>query len=485
MECTVCAIGSMPPTTSLADQSLSFALERPLGMIVCHICRKVWLFYRAQECNLTPQGIIYQLAKANGGLGVILEHRYYGESFPVPDLSTENLRFLTTDQSLADTTYFANNIVFPGLENENLTAKDAPYIAYGGSYAGAYVSFLRKLYPETWFGAISSSGVTNAQWDYWQYYAPIAQYGPQSCINLTQTLTNVMDNVIFNNRSYLAELKQLFNLQDVQDDADFTSATSSSLGGWQSRNWDPVVNSRSFDRYCGNISSDTLVHPSSQGYEAVAEELIAAGGYADQAAALAPHLLNWAGYVNFSTVQSVVRSGENISEYFSTQNSSFYAQDDITQTWRAWPYQYCTQWGYLQVGSTVPEDQLPLISRTITLEYASTICRDAFNLMEPAKTEEINQYGGFTISYPRLAQLGGQTDPWRPTTPVADPYLNTPSTTSEPRILIEGAVHHWDENGLFPNETTATLPPAPVKDAQSQEAAFVQEWLSEWQARRR
>jgi len=34
-----------------------------------------------------------------------------------------------------------------------------------------------------------------------------------------------------------------------------------------------------------------------------------------------------------------------------------------------------------------------------------------------------------------------------------------------------------DENGLFPNETTAELPPLPVADAQMQEREFVLAWM--------
>ena len=98
------------------------------------------------------KGIVAQLAKATNGIGVILEHRYYGTSFPTPDLSTENLRFLTTEQALADTAYFAKNVKFEGLEDQKLNAPDVPYIAYGGSYAGAFVAFLRILYPDVYFG---------------------------------------------------------------------------------------------------------------------------------------------------------------------------------------------------------------------------------------------------------------------------------------------------------------------------------------------
>jgi hypothetical protein len=85
------------------------------------------------------KGIVNQLAKATHGIGVILEHRYYGTSFPVPDLSVENMRFLTTEQALADAAYLAENIVFEGLEDLDLTAEDTPWIVYGGSYAGAFV----------------------------------------------------------------------------------------------------------------------------------------------------------------------------------------------------------------------------------------------------------------------------------------------------------------------------------------------------------
>lgn len=39
-----------------------------------------------------------------------------------------------------------------------------------------------------------------------------------------------------------------------------------------------------------------------------------------------------------------------------------------------------------------------------------------------------------------------------------------------------------DENGLFPNETTANLPPAPVAHAQAAEASFVRAWLKDFKS---
>lgn len=51
-----------------------------------------------QETQLT-KSVIQILMKATDGLGVILENRFYGRSFPLANSSTDNLRYLTTDQS--------------------------------------------------------------------------------------------------------------------------------------------------------------------------------------------------------------------------------------------------------------------------------------------------------------------------------------------------------------------------------------------------
>ena len=164
------------------------------------------------------KGILAQLAQATHGIGVVLEHRYYGASFPTPDLSTESLRFLTTDQALADEAYFAQHVVFKGLEDKNLTAPSVAYIGYGGSYAGAFNAFLRKLYPDIFWGAISSSGVTEAIYDYWQYYEPIRAYGPPDCISIQQKLTHVVDNILIGRKDdtkTIQQLKTVFGLPNV------------------------------------------------------------------------------------------------------------------------------------------------------------------------------------------------------------------------------------------------------------------------------
>lgn len=84
--------------------------------------------------------------------------------------------------------------------------------------------------------------------------------------------------------------------------------------------------------------------------------------------------------------------------------------------------------------------------------------------------------------------IDGEWDPWRPATAHASPFnetcFNRTNTVSEPFILIDEAVHHWDENGLFPNETVNTppdfFPPPAIKNTQTEELQFVTEWMAEW-----
>ncbi|KAK2758819.1 hypothetical protein FQN54_003511 [Arachnomyces sp. PD_36] len=427
------------------------------------------------------KGILGQLAKATRGVGVVLEHRYYGTSVPTPDMSTENLRFLTTDQALADTAYFAKNVVFDGMTDLDLTAPNVPYIAYGGSYAGAFVSFLRKLYPDVFFGAISSSGVTKAIWDYWEYYEPVRLNAPEKCVATQQALIDVVDGILLrqDDSDIISDMRDVFGVSGLTHDDDFANLLSLGIGGWQSRNWDPAMNDPSFDYYCGNITTEDPLYPATAELRPTVEDIISVGGGVDDDK-FTTQFLNWIGYVNASSVAPCHRSNQTDDQCFTSHNSTFYKQDDIAQQWRSWPYQYCTEWGYLQTGSGVPEDQLPLISRALDIEYLSTICREAFGIDEPADVEIINKHGGFNISYPRLAIIDGEADPWKEATPHASAARPRESTTSEPFILIPGAVHHWDENGLFPNETTPELPPPEVRETQEDIIEFVKEWLKEW-----
>ncbi|KAF2465344.1 peptidase S28 [Lindgomyces ingoldianus] len=430
----------------------------------------------ADRLPFLQKGIVAQVTQATGGLGVILEHRYYGTSFPVHDLSVENMRFLSTEQALAEIDYFARNVEFEGIDHD-MTAPRTPWIVYGGSYAGAQAAFLRVVYPETFFGAISSSGVTKAIYDYWEYFEPIRQFAPPDCVKGTQLVVDVVDKILMgNNTDKIAELKAAFGLGRVSNNKDFVNVLTNGIYGWQSTNWDPDTNWPGFFEYCTNMTT-TLLDDSYQSLRPTVQDLLLTAGYKNDTG-LENIMLNAIGYFGVNFV-SVCKS-EDQNECFTLNNATYYQQDDISQyAWRSWDYQVCTEWGYIQTGNT-PPDIMPLVSRLLDIPYLTAFCVDAFNISTPSDVSKVNKYGAFDIEYPRLAIIGGNADPWRPATPLADAAKKRTSTTEKPVLEIAHGVHHWEENGIFPNQTTPILPPYQIVYAQEFVKNFVVEWLKDW-----
>lgn len=62
---------------------------------------------------LTNKTITGLFAEAIGGAVVLVEHRYWGNSSPYQNLTTENLQYLTLENSIADFTHFAQTVDFP------------------------------------------------------------------------------------------------------------------------------------------------------------------------------------------------------------------------------------------------------------------------------------------------------------------------------------------------------------------------------------
>lgn len=293
------------------------------------------------------KGLLAQMAEATGGIAVVLEHRYYGTSYPVPDLSTENFRFLTTEQAMADEAYFASNIQFPGLEEHgDLTAKTTPYIGYGGSYAGAFSAFLRVQYPDIFWGTISSSGVTKAIDDYWQYYQAIVEYAPPDCVASHRALVSFLDGILIGKKHLSTELKTVFDMQNVTYDDDFATAiTVNPIAGWQSLNWDPAVSSHKFYSYCSNITSADILYPGTESKRSAVEKLIEESD--SEADVNVNSILNVIGYTNLTQVSKQVSSDKTQDQYFgNARDATHNSLTSIEEAaWKSWPYQYCTEWG--------------------------------------------------------------------------------------------------------------------------------------------
>jgi hypothetical protein len=75
-------------------------------------------------------------------------------------LSLEYLPYLTTRQALADAVVVANTVSYQN------TSCGCTWFAFGGSYSGALSAWFKAVYPDLVWGAMSSSGVVNAVYEF-------------------------------------------------------------------------------------------------------------------------------------------------------------------------------------------------------------------------------------------------------------------------------------------------------------------------------
>ncbi|KDR82923.1 hypothetical protein GALMADRAFT_238593 [Galerina marginata CBS 339.88] len=423
-------------------------------------------------------GIVEILARATGGVGVILEHRYYGESVPVSNFSTDALRFLNNDQSAADSANFLKNVKFSGID-EDLTAPGTPWIYYGGSYAGARAAHMKILYPEIVWGAIASSAVTHAALENWQYMDIIREAADPKCADHLVNSIGRIDSILANDRPFFTrQLKNLFGLGGLEHDEDFVSVLESPLGSWQAKCWDPEVGSTRFDEFCksldstfGSVTASSLELPFEHPDRMVQLE----DGFAVDIS-----IINYGKWIK---KHFVTRCPDEftVEECFGTFDDEKYRDTGIDQDWRLWLFQVCTEWGYF---TTAPPDQnmSRIVSRLLTLGYESKICKQAFppgkHFTVPSlpNVTAVNALGDFWIEADRLAIIDGEVDPWRPNTPHSDDAEDREDTVLRPFKLIPNGVHHYDEYGL----ANLLEEPPEIRKIHAEMISFVTSWLKDW-----
>lgn len=83
------------------------------------------------------------IAQQENGATILIEHRFFGESNPINDQSTDSLALLTIDQAIQDLVYFAENVKLPMPGGDAVTPKQAPWVLVGGSYSGALTAWTK------------------------------------------------------------------------------------------------------------------------------------------------------------------------------------------------------------------------------------------------------------------------------------------------------------------------------------------------------
>ncbi|KAM3089064.1 hypothetical protein ACMFMG_000682 [Clarireedia jacksonii] len=445
---------------------------KPGGPVYLYIGGETNAQYRFSNLQT---GIIQILMEATNGLGIILENRYYGQSWPFNTSTTDQLAYLTNQQTIADNVYFAQHITLPGV-NSSIKAPDTKWILYGGSLAGGQTALSVKLYPEVFFGGIAASAPVKTVVGYPEWYNPIQKYAPQDCVASINGIIDKMDHLVSTNNTHaIQQLKSIFGLGELKDIRDFAMTIGFPIGGpmnypmgtWQELNWNLAYSSDDFWNFCSNVTN--MDAP-----EAITEVDYALANYTGGEPWT--NLGNYANYIKTALIPSCGGAPIDSTACFGTQNQTYWA-DISNGAGRSYLYTTCLELGAYQAA---PKTGPSLISRVLQPEYTQQWCTWAFppgkfNALPPVVNTTLwNQYGGFNFSAPRLAFIDGASDVW------LDLCYHSHNATSprissdlHPEYLITGAGHHWDSYGI---KNISAEPPF-IQQAHLWEIRTVKKWL--------
>ncbi|KAF2265504.1 hypothetical protein CC78DRAFT_185923 [Lojkania enalia] len=394
--------------------------------------------YDVGEANAEPNALFRlqnetsffkQMVDKYNGLGIVWEHRYYGNSTPGPiDINTppEVFRWLTTEQSLADVDRFAKQFERKNI-NYTLTPDKTPWIFVGGSYPAMRAAFMRDKYPNTIFAGFASSAPTQAKTDMSVYFEPVwdgmNHYGWGNCTRDIQAAVRYMDRLM-ERPATAAKLKEQFLGLGAASNSNptFADALVVIFYLWQSYGVEGGKNS--LRNFCDWIETDPATKKTApaKGWAA-----IKGANYT---------VSRWAEYPYFTdmvnTYLETKCSGDLTQKGNCDLNRKFTDPSSI-----AWTWQYCTQWGYFQSANLGPHQ---LISKYNSLIHQKDICHRQFPTATAPlfpqwpRTDLTNRvFGGWDLRPSNLYWSGGEFDPWRTLSPLSgEPWAPHPRAFTKP-----------------------------------------------------
>ncbi|KAF9077060.1 serine carboxypeptidase S28-domain-containing protein [Rhodocollybia butyracea] len=398
---------------------------------------------------LTNGTINGQIAQQQNGSTIVLEHRYYGLSNPVPNLSGKNLRYHTIHQAIEDLVYFANNVDLPQMNGAGLSPATAPWILIGGSYSGALTSWTMVNHPDVFWAGYASSAVVEAILDYWSYFEIIREFMPANCSADIAVVIAYVDEV--------------FSSSDTLTHLDDVAGVRNNLWDWQSLQPETGPGAKFFES-CDALEVKNGVNAPATGW------------------GLENALSAWGSFWNSSYIDFLCGE-EGVVDCLGTYNpnSTYFTSTALDNADRSWTWIICNEVGFLQEGPPPAGDLSAIVTRIVQPDYDIRQCAYMFSdvFASPADVPtaagiaNVNSaYKGWNISVDRLFFANGQRDPWRASTVSAD-GVDRPSTETQP-IAIGNGFHTSDlltANGRVDPTVLAV---------QNEALAYMKIWLAEW-----
>ncbi|KAJ1444099.1 peptidase S28 [Ochromonadaceae sp. CCMP2298] len=411
-----------------------------------------------ESCSrLTDHMYAYQLAEQHKALLVDVEHRFYGQSYPTPDMSTENLRFLSADQALADLARIIGHI------KTSLSTPSSRIVTIGGSYPGCLSAWFRLKYPSVTAGSIASSAPLLATTNFGAYMDVVGQslihFGGQGCFDAMRAAAESVAALALQAHPFgkvdgvngggfvkgskgVAQLQQDFSTcSDITSSLDMAVFMSDLMGNVQG-----TVQYNNEHAGTANVTDICAVMTQSSDY-----------------------------YANFVELQSQYRAAAGQQcEDASWADTVTYLSDptkDGGNNGRPWTYQTCNEFGYYQ---TTDSSEQPFASWLWLsgLSFSRAICSAAFDgwTADPAVTWTNQEYGALGIAGTNILFPSGSIDPWHALS--VTNYTQALPQPSEAAVYIEGTAHCAD---LY---APANSDPASLTYARSVIAEGVAKWLA-------
>lgn len=348
-----------------------------------------------------------ELAPQVGALMLALEHRYYGPSTPNDDYSSENLRFLSSEQALGDIAHFHAKM------SEDFKLSDTnKWVSFGGSYPGMMAAMARLRYPHLFHAAVSSSSPLQAAVEMAGYNEVVAESmanegvgGSQQCLDVITEGHKAVGDLLAT-ESGRRELEEMFNIctpNALDNEANAEQFAGGGVVYLPVQSNDPVCKGPhcNIEKICELMTDSSVGTP--------LDRLVSL--HADQSG----------GACTPANHELYLRAISNPKD-----------------SGRSWYYQTCTEWGYYMtcpVGS-----KCPYVQGLHKLSTDYEMCSRAFGIDQATVDESItfanDMYGGADIQGTRILYPNGEIDPWK-----ANGVLVPPNDES-PVMMVTGASHH-------------------------------------------
>ncbi|KRZ32609.1 putative serine protease K12H4.7 [Trichinella pseudospiralis] len=376
-------------------------------------------------------------AQTFGAICFMLEHRYYGESHPTDNMKTENPRWLTSDQALADVA----NFISYATTRYNL--QGSQWITFGGSYAGLLSGWSRLKYPHLITGAVASSAPFQIKVNFHEYLDSAFD----SIKKVNANCGSEIENAILQMRQLL---RTEYGRRELKEKLSLCKKIKQAEGKDVQNLFAVIADMFSFIVQYNQPKATMNIRN-------MCEKLTDLSG-GDPVTRLGV-IIRW--MLRFTSSFCLnFRYADMIAELSDTKWSK--------SSNRQWQYQTCTEFGYFQTTDSLHH----AFFGTYDLQFFLDICKDTFGKQFSEATvqtgvyEKNVRYGGKQLKKSNIILINGSVDPWHRLG-----LLNNPHPLSK-AIFINGSSHCAD---MYP-ELTGIDPETLIK-ARREITGHIASWI--------